>query len=49
MELAPGRVWSVGSIGSSSIGVASVAVVAGIGQGGGQDLGLLTGGSGQQS
>merc|ERR1711936_524755 len=39
VELAPSRVWSVGSIGSSSIGISSgsVGMVAGIG---GQDLGL---------
>ena len=48
MELAPGRVWSVGSIGSSSVRVASIRV-AGIGQGSGNHLGLLTGSRGQES
>ena len=51
MELAASRVRSVGSVGSGSIGVAGggVGVVAGIGQGGGQNLGLLTGSRGQES
>ena len=53
MELAPSSVWSVGSsrssVGSGSVGVASVGVVAGVGQGGGQHLGLLAGGRGQES
>merc|ERR1719225_422564 len=48
VELAPSRVWSVGGIGSSGIGIASIAI-ASIGQGGGNSLGLLTGGRGQQS